>query len=63
MLGDLAGDLVIRASTELLILLGRGLGHLDLWCERTFGRSLSGRINKVEIQTLFHGNTRDQDQI
>jgi hypothetical protein len=24
---------------------------------------LSGRINKLEIQTLFHGNTKDQDQI
>jgi hypothetical protein len=35
----------------------------DLWWARVFGRSLSGRMYKLEIQTLFHGNTRDQDQI
>jgi len=63
MLGDLAGDLIVRAGTEFLVLLGRGLGNLDLWFERRFGRSLSGRMNKLEIQTLFHGNTKDQNQI
>jgi hypothetical protein len=63
MVGDIAGDLIIEAGTELLRLLGEGLGHLDLWCERRFGRELSGRMNKLEIQTLFHGNTKDQDQI
>jgi len=63
MLGDLVGDLVIRLGAELLNLLGKGLGHLDLWCQRRFGHSLSGRMNKLEIQTLFHGNTKDQDQI
>jgi hypothetical protein len=63
MLGDLAGDLAIRLGAELLNLLGKGLGELDLWCERTLGRPLSGRMNKLEIQTLFHGNTKDQDQI
>ena len=63
MLGDLAGDLLVKAGAELLKLLGSGLGHLDLWFERRFGRCLSGRMNKLEIQTLFHGNTKDQDQI
>jgi len=56
-------ELVIRASAELLHILGEGLGKLDLWWGRTFGRSLSGRMSKLEIQTLFHGNTRDEDQI
>jgi hypothetical protein len=41
MVGDVAGDLIIEADTELLRLLGEGLGHLDLWCERRFGRALS----------------------
>jgi hypothetical protein len=63
MLGHIAGDLIVKAGEALLSLLGKGLGHLDLWCERRFGRSLSGRMNKLEIQTLFHGNTKDQDQI
>jgi hypothetical protein len=35
----------------------RGLAKLDLWWDRTFGHSLSGRMNKLEIQTLFHGKT------
>jgi hypothetical protein len=63
MLGDIVGHLLIKAGEELLELLGRGVGRLDLWFERKFGRCLSGRINKLEIQTLFHGNTKDQDQI
>ena len=63
MVVDIAGDLLIRAGAELLKMLGALLGSLDLWCQRRFGRSLSGRINKIEIQTLFHGNTRDQEQI
>jgi hypothetical protein len=63
MLGHLVGDLIIRAGAELLRLLGEGLGALDLWCHERFGHSLSGRMNRLEIQTLFHGNTRDQDQI
>jgi len=38
--------------------------YLDLWTERVFGRSLRlRRQNKMEIQTLFHGNTKDQDQL
>jgi hypothetical protein len=40
-----------------------GVGRFDLWWARMFGRSLSGRLWKLEIQTLFHGNTRDDDQI
>jgi len=60
---DLFGDLLLRAGYQLVRLLGVGLGHLELWCERRFGRTLSGRMNKLEIQTLFHGNTKDQDQI
>jgi hypothetical protein len=63
MLGHIVGDLLVKASEKLLELLGRGLGRLDLWFERKFGRCLSGRINKLEIQTLFHGNRKDQDQI
>jgi hypothetical protein len=63
MLEHLAGDLLVKAGGKLLELLGSGLGSLDLWFERKFGRSLSGRMNKLEIQTLFHGNTKDQDQI
>jgi hypothetical protein len=63
MLGHLLGHLVTRAFAELLHLLGVGIGDPDLWCQRTFGRSLSGRLYKLEIQTLFHGNARDQDQI
>jgi hypothetical protein len=42
---------------------GKGLGDLDLWRDRTLGRSLSGRTTKLEIQilfTLFQGNTKDQ---
>jgi hypothetical protein len=63
MLGHIAGDLLVKAGAKLLELLGRGLGNLDLWIERRFGRCLSGRMNKLEIQTLFHGNTKDRDQI
>jgi hypothetical protein len=63
MLGDIGSDLVVRGGAELLHLLGEGLAKLDLWCLRTFGHSLSGRMYKLEIQTLFHGNTKDQDQI
>jgi len=63
MLEHIVGDLAVKGGAKLLELLGKGLGSLDLWFERRFGRSLSGRINKLEIQTLFHGNTKDQDQI
>jgi len=63
MLGHLAGDLLLKVFGELLRLLDEKLGDLDLWWEQRFGRSLSGRLNKLEIQTLFHGNTKDQHQI
>ena len=56
-------DLLLEVVKLLVRLLGEGLGELDLWCARTFGCSLSGRMFKLEIQTLFHGNTKDQDQI
>ena len=49
-------ELVVKA---LLHILEKGLTKLDLWWDRTFGHSLSGRMNKLEIQTLFHGNTKD----
>jgi hypothetical protein len=39
------------------------LGALDLWWVRNFGRPLSGRLARIEIQTLFHGNTKDEEQI
>ena len=48
---------------DLVKLLGKGPGQLDLWFEKKFGRSLSGRMNKLDIQTLFHGNNKDRDQI
>jgi len=63
MLGHILGDLLIHAGAKLLELLGRGIGNLDLWFERRFGHCLSGRMNKLEIQTLFQGNTKDRDQI
>lgn len=63
MLGEILGHLLIKAGEKLLEHLGIGAASLDLWFERKFGRSLSGRMNKLEIQTLFHGNTKDQDQI
>ena len=55
--------LIIRLLAELVVKTGEGLARLDLWWARVFGRSLSGRMNKIEIQTLFHGNTKDQEQI
>ena len=46
---------------KLLRVLAKGaeeaVGVLDLWWARVFGRPLSGRMNRIEIQTLFHGNT------
>lgn len=56
MLEELFLEALAKAAEE-------GLATLDLWWARVFGRSLSGRMYKVQIQTLFHGNTRDQDQI
>jgi hypothetical protein len=53
-------DLILKALAKAL---EEGLATLDLWWARTFGRSLSGQMYRIEIQTLFHGNTRDQDQI
>jgi hypothetical protein len=36
----------------------------DLWCQRKFGFwPRVDRAPKSEVQTLFHGNTKDQDQI
>ncbi len=58
MLDDLVGHLVITGLAQLLCILGVGIGELDLWYARTFGRLLSGWMNKLEIQTLFHGNTK-----
>jgi len=63
MLGPIVDELLVRLAKKILERLGWDLGRLDLWFERRFGRSLSGRMNKLEIQTLFHGNTKDQDQI
>lgn len=63
MLGEIVAHILLKAGEKLLELLGRAVGSLDLWFERKFGLRLSGRINKLEIQTLFHGNTKDQDQI
>jgi len=53
-------ELVLKAFVHFV---GEALGELDLWWARAFGHPLSGRMYKLEIQTLFHGNTADQDQI
>jgi hypothetical protein len=53
-------ELLLKA---FVYVVGEGLAELDLWCARTFGHPLSGRMYKLEIQTLFHGNTKDEDQI
>jgi hypothetical protein len=61
---DVGGGEIWVGGTKLLShLIGEALAALDLWWARIFGRPLSGRINRLEIQTLFHGNTKDQDQI
>jgi hypothetical protein len=57
------GELLIWSTKGCAYLIGEGLARLDLWWARTFGRSLSGRLVRLEIQTLFHGNTKDSDQI
>ena len=57
------GEILVGGSKLLAHLIGEALAALDLWWARIFGRPLSGRINRLEIQTLFHGNTKDQDQI
>jgi len=62
-MGHILGDLLIHVGAKLLQLLEMGVGNLDLWFEGRFGRCLSGRMNKLEIQTLFQGNTKDHDQI
>ena len=54
-------DIILKALAKAA---EEGLATLDLWWARVFGRSLSGRMYRIEIQTLFHGNTKDdQDQI
>ena len=57
------GDLAVKGLIYLTHEIGEALASLDLWWARTFGRPLSGRMNRLEIQTLFHGNTKDEDQI
>ena len=57
------GEILVGGAKLLAHLIGEALAALDLWWARIFGRPLSGRINRLEIQTLFHGNTKDQDQI
>ena len=63
MLGDIFAHILVKAGEKLLELLTTGVGCLDLWFERKFGGCLSGRISKLEVQILFHGNTKDQNQI
>jgi hypothetical protein len=52
-----------RLAEALFDVTEEALGRLDLWWLRTFGRPLSGRFGRIGIQTLFHGNTKDRDQI
>lgn len=59
----MSGEVLVRLVELLLKLLGYALEELDLLWARVFGHPLSGRINRIEIQTLFHGNTKDVDQI
>lgn len=59
----LEGEAVTLLAKGLFHLTEEGLGRLDLFWLRKFGRPLSGRLAKLEIQTLFHGNTKDEDQI
>ena len=59
----MGGELIIWVAKGLFRLAGEGLGRLDLWWVEKFGRPLSGRLVKIEIQTLFHGNTKNQAQI
>jgi len=57
------GELLIGGLKLFAKATAEGLATLDLWWTRTVGQSLSGRMNRLEIQTLFHGNTKDQEQI
>jgi len=60
----IGADILVEAVVKGLgAAATEAVARLDLWWIRVFGRPLSGRMNKLEIQTLFHGNTRDQDQI
>jgi len=54
-LAGVAGFLYVYLKLVVLI---------DERSERKFGRSVIGRkLPKVEFQSLFHGNTKDQDQL
>jgi hypothetical protein len=59
----IAGEVFKWLLRAFIYVMEEGLARLDLWWGRVFGRTLSGRISRLEIQTLFHGNTKDQDQI
>jgi hypothetical protein len=59
----MGGEILVWVSKCLFHLAEEGLGALDLWWVRRFGRPLSGRLARIEIQTLFHGNTKDEEQI
>jgi len=59
----LLGLIAVTALLWAYMKLGLFLENLG---ERLFGPSFHWgrrRAPKVEIQTLFHGNTKDQDQI
>ena len=57
------GHLAVEGLFRLAHEVGEVLASLDLWWADKFGRPLSGRVGRLEIQTLFHGNTKDEDQI
>jgi hypothetical protein len=63
MVPDIMGHYVVEIAAKVVRETGKELGNLDLWWQEKFGRSLSGRMHKLEIQTLFHGNTKDEEQI
>ena len=57
--------LVLAALAGLLYLYLKIATILDAWNEKAFPGSHRWRRRRtnLELQTLFHGNTKDEDQI
>ena len=54
---DVLAFVVVAVAVFLVI-------GINAWWARTFGLPWLGRrAPKAEVQTLFHGNTKDQDQL
>jgi len=54
---------VLLAVCPLVWVYLKLFAFLDEHAERWFGRSLRRKASTAEIQTLFQGNTKDQDQL